>query len=394
MRGSARILMMPRSKVRIHDIILIGGIYMKRRTGALLAAGLLLVTGCSAGNGGGAATAEATAAETTATETAAAETITEAESTAAGTTTEDSAAAKTTAEGSAAAEKAEKSANTETTASADTEEVTYPYDFNSEEFLQIGNYWDYAPTAPISGVKEDGSYFRLKRENGFSTLQGSCTDGTYLYMLMQNAKAKFENDAFVSMCVLYKIDLSTWEIVTKSEPLPVDHGNSITYNSKTNELLVANASPNNHLISKIDPETLTVTDVIQYGTKLSGISYNALRDQYVIRLTGTHDFAILDADLVLQAEYKGGDTGLILQNIDSDDDYIYITDTSQTQEPGIEGMLVYDWNGNYAGAFRIDSQLENEGMFHVGDDYYMTFNNSGGRVYKIDIDRSLLNEPR
>ncbi len=298
-------------------------------------------------------------------------------------------------ESSAAAETVAETTVPETSSAEETAEETevYPYDFTQRDFVEIENFWEYAPKAKISGVKEDGSYFKVRGDDGYGTCQGSCTDGTYVYMFLQNARAKFVDGDFISMCILFKIDMESWEVAALSEPLEVDHGNSITYNPKLNMLVTANATPNNHLVSKIDPETLTVTEVIEFPDRISSITYNASRDQYAVQFTGTYDFGILDADFQLLERYPGVNTTLNGQNIDNDDEYIYIMNTSAGSFPSAETIAVYDWEGNYLGFYRIDSNMENEGMFNYNGEYYMTFNNVGGRIYRIEFDKELLGGP-
>ena len=53
--------------------------------------------------------------------------------------------------------------------------------------------------------------------------------------------------------------------------------------------------------------------------------------------------------------------------------------------------MCYDWDGNFCGVYRIDAYQEDEALFHVGDQFYITFyTGSGGRVYKLDFDKDLL----
>ena len=52
-----------------------------------------------------------------------------------------------------------KSAEAETTVPTGPTEATYPYDFTSEDFFYIKDCLNYIPSASVSGVKDDGSFF-------------------------------------------------------------------------------------------------------------------------------------------------------------------------------------------------------------------------------------------
>jgi hypothetical protein len=85
--------------------------------------------------------------------------------------------------------------------------------------------------------------------------------------------------------------------------------------------------------------------------------------------------------------------GLGSQDVDCDDNYIFVGNSGVTTMPGMEVVKVYDWNGEYVGIFRVDSVSEQEAIFNYDGKYYITFyTGNGGRVYEIEYDFSLLAE--
>jgi hypothetical protein len=146
-------------------------------------------------------------------------------------------------------------------------EVTYPYDFTDESFFYIKNYLNYIPTAPIKGVKADGSFFQLLSHEGFTVMQGGCTDGKYCYFYLSDTTFLYEGVA--QECgMIFKVDMTTWEIVKQSEPLPLSHGNGMCYNPKLDKILVSYCNDYSNtpdvdeakMIGFVDPETLELVE--------------------------------------------------------------------------------------------------------------------------------------
>ena len=264
------------------------------------------------------------------------------------------------------------------------------------------------------GVTTDGSPFRLPNVDGYEVMQGGCTDGTYAYLLLENDKLKDEagnaltfTDHYgvvqpLSRCKLFKVDMSTWQVVAVSEPLDVDHGNGITYNPDTNQLVVAHCTNSTQRISYVDPDNLTVESYEELGRNLYSIAYNSTYKKYVIGVKGSDKFTIYDAGSkpatashdkqgikLMEIMNTPEETKIGYQNIYCDDDYIYITYTGI-----LNAVMCYDWSGNYAGVFYVNCNKENEAMFHVGNKYYMSFyepgKRNGGIVYQLYFDKTLL----
>lgn len=268
----------------------------------------------------------------------------------------------------------------------------YPYNYTDPDFFKIKDCLKYAPMAKLEGILGNMVPFDIKStKDGFTVAQGAASDGTYGYFLQANTSVVI-NGVPKEACKIIKVDMRTWEIVKESEPLEVCHGNGMGYNSKTHKLVVAHNKPEYEKISVIDPETLEVERVVTIDRAIQSIAYNEKRDQYVVRMSGNWNFAILDADFKEVSYHKTGvRTPLGSQCMTCDDDYIYLLDSGVTKMPGYECITVYNWEGKYLGVYRIPSMQETEALIICGDTYYLTFfNGSGTRVYKLILDKSLL----
>lgn len=257
------------------------------------------------------------------------------------------------------------------------------YEFTDEAFLSMKDFIDYIPRTSLSGVKEDGQYFHLPNVENYTVMQGGCTDGEYMYLILENNKEKMD--------LLFKVDMKTWEVVAQSEPLALDHGNGMGYNSKLDKLIVSHNTGAVNDISFVDPDTLKITDRKTLDFGIYGITYNEEKDWYAVGISGSSAFAILDSNFVELGYYEGHNIGLANQSINTDGKYIYIGNSGVSINPGVEVVKIYDWSGEYKGIFRLDSVSEQEALIsHNGINYVTFFTGNGGRVYKANFDLEAL----
>ncbi len=203
--------------------------------------------------------------------------------------------------------------------------------------------------------------------------QGAAADGTYGYFIMES-QHEYKGS-------IWKVHLDTWEVEKSVYAIDIDHGNDMTYNPKTNQLIVVHNKPNYETLSFIDPDSLTVTDTLTLPFKMYGICYNESRDEYVVGISGEgYRFFVLDKDFKVINEFNGKDTGLVKQGMACDDQFIYFPQNSQDQT--VNKIIVYDWSGNYINEIRVKSMQEIESMFFVGGKAIIAFNASGSYIYE------------
>lgn len=281
-------------------------------------------------------------------------------------------------------------------------EETLPFPFTSENFLKIKDCLNYAPTAKCLGVKPDGQFLAVKdAEMDVEVMQGGCTDGDYFYFAIEGSNLKIGETLYGKAHKIFKVDARTWEIAAVSEILPLDHANSMCYNSKLDRLIVANCNDvittddlnNTKAITFIDPDTLEITDVKYLNIAINAIDYSDTYDLYVVGIKGSSAaFAILDSNFVELGYYEGHNLGLSAQDVGCDDNYIYIGNSGVgSTSAGMEIVKVYNWDGEYRGVFRVGNVSEQEAVFSWDGKLYITFyTNPGGRMYELDLDTSLL----
>lgn len=208
--------------------------------------------------------------------------------------------------------------------------------------------------------------------NEFATVQGACTDGTYAYFAIQG-----------NSTTILKYNMKNWKLADKGEKLSfLGHANDMTYNPKRKWILVANNGPDYNVLTAIDPGTFKKVSTIKLKINVYSVAYNPDRDIYVVGISGSYKFAILNSDFKVIKTYKGKDTGYTRQGCDCDKNYIYFP-----QSGGDNVVAVYNYSGQYVDMLSIGHKHEVENLFHVGSSFYTTLHYYGNSVQRIGMSK-------
>ena len=281
---------------------------------------------------------------------------------------------------------------------------TLPFSFTSEQFLKIDGYFDHTPMAECAPLADGVPYLQVSDPtNEVSVLQGGCTDGEYFYMAVEGSNLEIDGVTYKKAHKIYKIDCKTLETVAVSQILPLDHANSMCYNSKLDMLLVANCNDvitddgldNTKAVTYVNPDTLEIEDVVYLDFAINAIEYSPDHNLYVVGHKGSSAaFSVLDENFVELGYYAGHNLGLNPQDVGCTKDYIFVGNSGVAgASAGQEVVKVYDWDGEYKGIFRVGNVSEQEAIFEWDGVIYITFYNApGGRIYVLDMDLSLLEQ--
>ncbi len=204
----------------------------------------------------------------------------------------------------------------------------------------------------------------------YATAQGSCTDGKYAYFAVDGGST-----------TLLKYDVNTWELVKKRKGVDLGHANDMTYNAKEDVIIVANNAPDYNIISFVDPDTLKVIKTKKIKFKIYSIAYNEKYDRYVVGISGTYNFAILDSNFKKIKKYEGYESGYLRQGADCDDNYLYFAQSGG----GGNLIVIYNWSGELIDTVAVNHSYEIENIFHVKNTVYITLHYAGNFVYRIGI---------
>ncbi|MCD7774675.1 MAG: hypothetical protein LUH40_03705 [Clostridiales bacterium] len=215
-------------------------------------------------------------------------------------------------------------------------------------------------------------------------VQSACTDGTYVYIAIEQAVK--DGSSYISgTCYILKIDPSSWSVLGVYGPYDTNHSNDMTYNPETRELIITNNSDNattddvdeSHVVTCISTETFEVTRTIEINftgitNGMYSLSYSSAYDKYVVGIKGSYNIAFTDENFE-DFEYIIGMSGFTRQNNYLSDEYIYSVRTSVNTNRN-NYIVVYDWDGNYIEAFCIsNTNYEIESIFELNGKLYAVF---------------------
>ena len=162
--------------------------------------------------------------------------------------------------------------------------------------------------------------------------QGATTDGEFAYMIMENQVDH--------LCSIWKVNMQDWTVADTVYGLDLSHGNCMGYNPARKQLVVVHNKPRYNTLSFVDTDTLQIVETVQLNQDMYAIGYCESRDQYVVGISGTFNFMILDGQLNKVAYYYGKDTGLVKQGVDCDDKYIYFPQNNK--DCTVNQIVIYD----------------------------------------------------
>ena len=231
----------------------------------------------------------------------------------------------------------------------------------------------------IKSGKEFSIGFRLVVHStaylDYHVAQGACSDGTYVYFLLKPSE---DGEAIIT-----KHNLKTGNLVNRSEPIYVFHGNDMTYDSARNLIYVAHGSSEGKILTTVDPVTLeVVTQSVEIKKGAGAITYSPERDIFAIS-QGGKNLRFLDSNLKVTQTITREVLDYTAQGMGSDEDFIYFP-MSPKGDNKDNIFVVYDWSGEYVTTIHLDTDRESESMFMVNGDYYVNFYfGDGARLYKL-----------
>ena len=193
-------------------------------------------------------------------------------------------------------------------------------------------------------------------ETNYITNQGGCSDGKYYYQSFLTLDSTNERN---NSTIIVKYDLSTGLEVRRSGKISTGHTNDLAYNSRTNQIIIANNAPDYNIITIMDASTLKIIETREVPCPIYGITYDYERDIYFIGCSNSKNlralnsnFEILDQNVYVTDQNADG--SFMTQGIGSDDVFVYCTYfIKDTKDNAIE---VFDWYGNYI--CTIDTPIE------------------------------------
>ena len=220
--------------------------------------------------------------------------------------------------------------------------------------------------------------YKDSQENTYIIGQGSCTDGKYLYLMMNNDLKEGYRSA------LHKIDLATGETVQIADGIDSGSSNDLTYNPKTKQIVVATDNPDKTRIVIIDAESMTVVKEKKLSKKVYSVAYDAEKGGYWFGICQTYDFMFLDENFEQVGDvYSGKNTGYTKQGMEYTGGYIYFLHSNKN------AVIIYESDGTFAAEVSLPelnvTSAQNiccaDGVFYIG----CYVENVGCVIYKAEI---------
>ncbi|MCL2736591.1 MAG: hypothetical protein FWD75_08190 [Propionibacteriaceae bacterium] len=216
----------------------------------------------------------------------------------------------------------------------------------------------------------------------YKTVQGSATDGVYLYVNFSAGDGKI---------IMGKFNLLSGQLVAHSQVMDLGHGNALTYDPYGMRLVATTKSDNNPAgyispLVFIDPESLTIVGTQDIGRSAWGVCFDSLNKRYVVvSSAGTYweynstfttsrkviDKTVLSGDAL--ASFTGTD-----QDVGCDSSQIYIPHSPETGVTTNNWISVWTWpttgSASYVTSYQLDTTDELEGISVRGDQLILAFN--------------------
>ena len=234
-----------------------------------------------------------------------------------------------------------------------------------------------------------GDYTNKAGSSTLNFIQGSCTDGKYIYVLVTDVADGAPNSTGTGTNApdqtrVIKIDAKTGTVVKVGPVISVAHANDITY--KDGKILSAWCSGDAKRYTVINPDTLEEESQGTFTKNFFSIAYDPISDRFALAKSGQgyygYALMIYKGDGTFVREFQTERFGYTAQGIFCDEQYIYYTQSNRVNYGGVatQGSLitVHDWDGNLVCVLRIDNNDEIESMFWLDGSFYACFNATGG----------------
>lgn len=215
---------------------------------------------------------------------------------------------------------------------------------------------------------EEKLSFSKKIDGRNYNMQGGANDGKYGYFVLNDG-----GDAGSSVSRIYKIDLTTWQIVKISKDLYLGHGNDVTYLPKEHQLAVTlcEAPATDAVI--VDAESLEVVSYVTYPQEHPCMTYSPERDLYVFSSWSKQDDltvynAKFEAVKEIQCKFNFAE-----QCLTCDDELIYFLESPMSA--GDSGYIfIYNWDGESIQNIVFPIEFESENISVYGDKFILAVN--------------------
>ena len=251
--------------------------------------------------------------------------------------------------------------------------------------------------ASVKYMKTNGSKVDIRRQAGkklkdYSIAQGSCSDGTYLYMAFEKRNGD-DNGKTRARIKIAKVRISDWKLKKVSASgQKLGHANDITYNSNKDILVVTGAKTNDPYVRIVSPKTLKKTDTkmvrlldpYKSVKAFNAIDYDPESRTYYIRSRFYGGKCFTLNEKFRQMNMAVMSTVFPSRHVQSCTSMgnIFIIPQSWYQSTGKNTITIFDKAGTQLQHIKLKLSGELESLFFIGEELYATVHKHVSRSYK------------
>ena len=198
-------------------------------------------------------------------------------------------------------------------------------------------------------------------------LQGGGSDGTYGYFVMVT-----RGPSETAMSYIHKVELSTWEVVKVSKPLPLHHANDVCYDPRHHRLVVSHCDIHPDWVSFIDPDTLELVETVTIPQRHFSMGFCPEKGLYVAGKSLTYDFVVMD-EAFRPLKLLEGVPGYVKQGMECDEEFIYFL---HYDPKVLNWIYLFNWEGQLQRRIPVPMVGECEHLFVMGDTLVCGFNSN------------------
>ena len=209
-----------------------------------------------------------------------------------------------------------------------------------------------------------------KRLSGYTVAQGSCSDGTYVYIVFERKKSANHPHR----CKIVKLIMNPLSVVGVSGALKIGHGNDIAY---LNGLLYITHSVGSKTIHIVNPKTLKQKKgkKVTVPKKFKGISaFNGIapygKNRLILRVMGGKKLAVIDMNFKVKKVIRTDTSYTTSQGMETQG--LTVIRAYSKLQTGKNYLVTYNLKGKELSRKKIPIKGEMEGVFRIDKQLYVT----------------------
>ena len=233
---------------------------------------------------------------------------------------------------------------------------------------------------------KDIAYLKRLYLQSTGTVQGACTDGTYIYYGFSNLNS------------IIKYNILTKEVTTQSyDSGLLGHANDMTYNPNEKKIYVTVMDSAGTILAinaddLSDYSTFALTDSSGNVIKTYGIAYDRENNQYITADSGTDgkNYSFFDSSFnYVKTVTITRNESMTIQGIETDGEYLYRSLWDDTNNRNY--IQVWTFGGTYLKQIELLDATEVETIMNDWNgNWYATFNTTGGggKLYYLNFHKT------